>query len=152
MNLIPPVGYKSLAQERWSVTLILLGGLTLYSFTRFLLLILDAPFYYLLVNFEFMPKWLVASGWFITGCSSVYSIFTKWYLPWRLSFILAAGGFSSWALSFLLLDKPKATDSILTYSFLAATLLIIAVRADDPRAIKRLKEAAWTQENISFLE
>lgn len=141
--------YKSMFKERWSPILIILISMAIYSLIRATLMLTNTGMSAYEEVFKSSPRLLTGSMWLLVFVLSIYSIFSKKYLPWRLTLIFASFGFSTWAISFIFAYGTRTIDGVLTYTFLACTLLVVAIRADDPRAIKRLKEAVWNSEIIS---
>jgi hypothetical protein len=137
-----PVGHmvKPLIKSGASSLLLLLVSLTFYCFTRGLALL--SPIDYSAYDLEFsdISQEYIAAGWLVAGVVLTYALLTTNLYAWRVGLLLCSIGFATWAVLLIANRSFRVFDGIMTYCFLAICTFTIAIRSDDPRPLKLLKD------------
>ena len=140
---------KPLARSGASALLILLLCLFVYALMRGLVLLSSMDYSTYEPEFSDVPRDFIGVCWVVTGLLIGYSIFCSCMYAWRLSLLLCSLNFSLWALLLIANRSFQVFDGVMTYIFLAVCCFTIAIRADDPRPLKLLKEQFNDNRNSS---
>lgn len=131
---------KSLAKSGASALLILLLSLCIYALTRGLVLLSSMDYSTYEPEFSDVPRDFIGWCWVVTGLLIGYSIVCGCMYAWRLSLLLCSLNFGLWSMLLIANHSYQIFDGAMTYMFLAVCCFAIAIRADDPRPLKLLKE------------
>lgn len=131
---------KPLVKSGASSLLLLLISLTIYCLVRGLALLSPLDYSAYSRDFDDIPQELIGIGWIVTGLIVGLSMFTKNMYLWRLGLLLCSTGFAAWAILLFANHSIRLLDGLMTYAFLSVCTFTIAIRSDDPRPLRLLKE------------
>lgn len=131
---------KPLVKSGPSSLLLLLISLTVYCLVRGLALLSPIDYSAYAKDFDDIPQELVGISWIVTGLIVGCSMFTKNMYMWRLGLLLCSTEFAAWAILLFSNHSIRIVDGLMTYCFLSVCTFTIAIRSDDPRPLRLLKE------------